>query len=180
MNIETIWSKYRSSIKSFLHSKVSNADEVDDLLQEILIKTHQNLHLINDKSNIKAWVFQVASNAIVDFYRKNARSNNLNAEDLWYAESDINIKQDLSQCVEPFLDALPEATAQLLKAIDIEGKSQKDHARDLGVSYSTLKSRVQKGREQLRELFDECCHFKLDHSGNLLDFDQNSTNCKKC
>jgi len=43
MNIEIIWQKYRSSLLRFLSSKVSNPSDVEDLLQNILIKTHENL-----------------------------------------------------------------------------------------------------------------------------------------
>jgi len=180
LNIESIWSEYRSSIKSFLHSKVSNTTEVDDLLQEVLIKSYDNLHSINKESSIKAWLFTIANNTIIDFYRKNDRYRDLEEDDLWYTEGDINIKQELTQCVEPFLDALPEDSARLLRVIDLEGKSQKEHAKDLGISYSTLKSRVQKGRVQLRKLFDECCHFELDRFGNLTEFNKKSNSCKKC
>ena len=43
MNIEQVWASYKASLKAFLHSCVANPDDVDDLLQEILIKVHQHL-----------------------------------------------------------------------------------------------------------------------------------------
>ena len=45
------------------------------------------------------------------------------------------------------MDALPEESVRLLKAIDIEGESQKEYAERVGIKYSTLKSQVKiKGR----------------------------------
>ncbi len=38
MNIEFVWKEYQAAIRAFLHSRVSDADDVDDLLQDILIK----------------------------------------------------------------------------------------------------------------------------------------------
>ena len=35
MKVEEVWSGYSASLKAFLHSRVSDPDEVDDLLQEI-------------------------------------------------------------------------------------------------------------------------------------------------
>ena len=45
MKIEEIWLAYRAALKRFIHAKVSNEADVDDLLQEILIKTHNNIHI---------------------------------------------------------------------------------------------------------------------------------------
>ena len=70
-------------------------------------------------------------------------------------------------------------TAELLTAIELNGISQKDLAIEHGVSYSTLKSRVQKGRQQLRQLFEDCCQFSFDQHGNVIDYDSKS-NCKDC
>jgi len=180
MNVESVWSEYRASIKAFLHSKVSNPDEVDDLLQDILTKTYKNLHRVKSESSIKSWLFQIASHAIIDFYRERGKSSSLSADDLWYVENDISIEQSLSHCIKPFINALPKEAAALLTAIDIQGQSQKEYAKNVGVSYSTLKSRVQKARSQLRGLFEDCCHLSLDLHGNIIDFESKSTGCKKC
>lgn len=44
MNAEAIWQEYQMSLKAFLHKNVANPDDVDDLLQDILLKSYQNLH----------------------------------------------------------------------------------------------------------------------------------------
>jgi RNA polymerase sigma-70 factor (ECF subfamily) len=53
MTIEKIWSEYRLSLKAFLHSKVSNDSDVDDLLQDILIKSYENLGKLKSGDKIK-------------------------------------------------------------------------------------------------------------------------------
>ena len=50
--LESIWSEYEHAIHAFLRSKVSNEDDVDDLKQEILLKTYQNLGDIRDVSSV--------------------------------------------------------------------------------------------------------------------------------
>lgn len=180
MNIESIWQQYRNKIKAFLHAKVSNPDDVDDLLQEILIKTFDNLHSVQSEAKIKSWLYQVANNAIIDFYRKRGRAAKIEGEELWYEQSQESIEQALSRCIEPFINALPEDSSALLTAIDLHGQSQKDYAAEHGISYSTLKSRVQKSRERLRGLYEECCHLSLDKQGNVVEFDLKSGNCKGC
>jgi len=56
MEIEKIWSEYRTGLKSFLHSKISDADEVDDLLQEILIKLFNNIDTVKSEDHLKPWL----------------------------------------------------------------------------------------------------------------------------
>jgi RNA polymerase sigma-70 factor (ECF subfamily) len=180
MKIEDVWSQYRSGINAFLHSKISDSDEVEDLLQEILIKTYINLPSVKSEESVKSWLFKIANHAIIDFYRKRAKRQSLSVDDLWYDENNHAAQQELSGCIEPFIKALPKETSQLLTEIDLKGRSQKDYAEALGISYSTLKSRVQSGRRQLRGLFEDCCHLSLDQHGVIIDFDPKSGNCENC
>ena len=177
ININDVWTEYRDSIKAFLHSRISDPNEIDDLLQEILIKTHKNLR---SEKRVKAWLFQIANHTIIDFYRKRSNARTVSAEDLWYEEENQQAQQELSQCIEPFIKALPKESADLLTEIELNGQSQKEYASKLGISYSTLKSRVQKGRRELQGLFEDCCRLSLDKNGAIIDFDPKSKNCKNC
>ena len=180
MNLEAVWSQYSAAIRSFLHSRVADTNEVDDLLQEILIKTHKNLHQLQSETSVKAWLFQIANNTIIDFYRKRGRAPAPSPDELWYNENESNTEHVFERCVEPFINALPEPSAALLTAIDLQGQSQKEYAAALGISYSTLKSRVQKARIELRKLFEDCCHLTLDKQGNIADYELKPGRCMKC
>ncbi|MEZ8746133.1 RNA polymerase sigma factor SigZ [Vibrio sp. 10N.286.49.E1] len=186
LNLEQVWAEYQQALKSFLHSKVNNTADVDDLLQEILIKTYQNLDKVQDASSVKAWLFQLANNTIIDFNRKHARQqrdSQIDAEDLWFTDldHDSEFKQKLSLCIEPFIQALPEQSSSLLLAVDIKGQSQKEIAEAQNISYSTVKSRVQKSRGDLKNLFEQCCNLSLDKQGNVIDCELKSdTDCGKC
>ena len=186
LNLEQVWAEYQQTLKAFLHSKVSNTADVEDLLQEILIKTFQNLHKVQDASSVKSWLFQLANNTIIDFYRKHARQqrdSKIDADDLWFADLDHNeeFKQKLSLCIEPFIQALPEQSDSLLLAVDIKGQSQKALAEEQNVSYSTIKSRVQKSRGDLNNLFEQCCNLSLDKQGNVIDCElKPESGCSNC
>ncbi len=180
MKIEDIWLEYRAALKRFLHSKISNETDVEDLLQDILIKTHHNLNAVKTQKSVKSWLFQIANNTIIDYYRKNGRVQITNIEDPILFEEPQENKVDLSNCISPFINALPDEHASLLTAIDINNQSQKQYAEQLGVSYSTLKSRVQKSRGLLKQVFDDCCHFKIDKFGNVYDYDVKTKNYDRC
>lgn len=180
MNVETIWLEYRARLKAFLHSKVSNPADVDDLLQDISIKTFTGLSALEDQSKVQSWLFQTAHRTIIDFYRKNAHVKNIHPDDLWYAEDIPNALHGLEKCIEPFIAALPEETGQLLTAIDVQGQSQKNYATQHNIPYSTLKSRIQNARRALRSVFEECCHLTLDTRGNIYNYHSKTNSCDNC
>ena len=74
MSIEEIWREYRTGLQAFLQSRMANAADVEDVLQEVLIKSHAGLAQLKSEKSIKAWIFQIARNAIVDHYRRSERS----------------------------------------------------------------------------------------------------------
>ncbi|SES82646.1 RNA polymerase sigma factor SigZ [Thalassotalea agarivorans] len=181
MQLEQIWSTYRGTLKNFLHAKVSDPDEVEDLLQDVLIKVHTNLDKIKDDSSVKSWLFTTTNHAIIDFYRSNARKRQLTQEDTWYEEeAEEDIKQQMAPCVLSFIDGLDADDAALLRMVEIENKPQKALAESMNISYSTLKSRVQSARRKLKGLFDQCCSFELDSQGNLMDATRKNNACSKC
>jgi RNA polymerase sigma-70 factor (ECF subfamily) len=68
----------------------------------------------------------------------------------------------------------------MLTAIDLQGMSQRDYAEQQGLSYSTLKSRMKKGRDALRDAFEDCCSFTLDARGRIAEYQLKSNTCEKC
>ncbi|CAH0990587.1 ECF RNA polymerase sigma factor SigM [Sinobacterium norvegicum] len=177
LQLDAIWAEYRSSIEAFLHSRISNRSEVEDLLQEVLIKTYENLTSLKNSQSVKAWLFQIANHAIIDYYRRTAKGRGLSEDDLWYGGEDDDVRQQLAQCIAPFIQGLPDDEAALLNAVELQGMSQKEYAEVHDLSYSTLKSRVQKSRRDLRALFDGCCQFDLDKDGRLIEFEEKPKPC---
>ncbi len=185
MNIEEIWNDYGNLLRGFLLSRVKSSEDAEDLLQEILIKIHTNLGSLKDSKKLKSWLFQIARNTLMDYYRK--PSNSLSIEsfpelsDLQEESLDAEgaALQELSQCIKPFIKNLPEKYGDVVDAIDIQGASQKELAKELGLSYSALKSRAQRGRQKLKELFQECCTYKMDARGNIMEY-ENKSDCCGC
>ncbi|MCF2858324.1 RNA polymerase sigma factor SigZ [Pseudoalteromonas sp. SMS1] len=170
MTIEQIWAQYRQSLKAFLHTKVANPEDVEDLLQDVLLKTHLAIENLHNPTSVKAWLFQIAHNTVMDYYRKSGTSHTAQQEIAWYKEEERNIKKELAKCIKPFIQELPEHSAFLLEVIELEGKTQKQLANEMDVSYSTLKSQVQKARKELHDVFNACCQYDIDKQGNLIEY----------
>lgn len=181
LKLDLVWFQYQKPIEAFLHSKVRNSADVEDLMQEVWLKAYQNLATVQEVENVKAWLFQMAHRTVIDFYRKRARderNRQLPAEELWYQSAEPELEQELIQCLSPLIQALPEESAHLLEVVDLHGMNQKELALKQGISYSTLKSRVQRSRMALKGMFESCCDLSFDNRGALVECDAKSVSCQ--
>ena len=76
---------------------------------------------------------------------------------------------------------LPDPYREAVRLTEIEGLTQAELARRLGISLSGAKSRVQRGRAQLKEQLIECCRFEFDRRGAVIDCEpRRTTPCPEC
>ena len=179
MKLEVVWSEYSSLLKKFLSSRVSNQQDVADILQQVMLKAHNNLSSLKEHKSVQSWLFQIANRSIIDFYRQQSRGTNLDSKNLWYFDEGKE-QHALLECLQPFIAQLPKQQAELLLDIELNGMSQKDYADSMGLSYSTLKSRVQKSSVELKKLFEQCCEYERDADGNVLGVKEIKVSNKDC
>ncbi len=76
----------------------------------------------------------------------------------------------LTPSINHFIEQLPEPYREAITLTELQGMKQKDLAVKLGISLSGAKSRVQRARKMLKDLFFECCHFEFDRYGTVIDY----------
>ena len=146
------------------------AQEVEDVLQDVLLRIHKNVRHLSDDSRFGPWVYSVARNAVIDQLRKKRPPATDVAELEAVADAEqLESEQALLNCVTPFVARLPEAYRHAITLVELQGLTQADAAKIAGVSLSGMKSRVQRGRRLLREMFEECCSLKIDARGRVID-----------
>jgi RNA polymerase sigma-70 factor (ECF subfamily) len=69
------------------------------------------------------------------------------------------------------IERLPEEYRQAVVLVDLEGLTQREAAAQLGLSLSGMKSRVQRGRRQLKEMLEACCMIELDRRRGVTDYE---------
>lgn len=186
MELKHLWQEYENQLRQFLRSRVKNPADLDDLLQEILLKTNQHLHTVKDSEKLVSWLFQIARNTLIDYYRKSrvstSRQDIVKEAILTDTEPEEyeQIRRELTNCIRPFLNQLPEKYREAIELVDLQGSSQKELAHQLGLSHSAVKSRVQRGRSMLKAKFEECCRYQLDIRGNIIDYETKLDNCTNC
>ena len=77
---------------------------------------------------------------------------------------------ELAPCLTAMVGRLPEPYRTAITLTSLQGVTQADAARQVGLSISGMKSRVQRGREQLRQMLVTCCAIAVDVRGGVSDF----------
>lgn len=171
MELELIWHQFHNPIKNYVSKRVRDAASVDDIVQNVFLKIYLHIHELKDQGKFQHWVFQITRHAIIDHYRKERPADPLPDELLFdNIADDYYLTQELSRCLRGMIYQLPDKYREALELVELEGMSQKQLSETLGISFSGAKSRVQRGREKLRELITACCHVELDKYGNVLDY----------
>lgn len=179
--VEHIWQTYHKQLLSFIQQRVSDSSMSDDILQEVFIKIHTRIDSLQDNKKIKAWLFQITRNTIIDYYRKaNPLDGSLDELNELEDEDDPIALQDIQSCIVPMIKSLPEDYRDALFMTELNGLSQKELADKLHISYSAAKSRVQRGRSLLKEALSNCCSFEHDSKGRLIDYEKKTPSCDNC
>jgi len=173
----TLWEDFGPPLRGFLARRVPPGIDADDLLQEVFLRVIRHLSTLRSTDRPEAWLFQIARNALRDSLRarlrRDGRTDALESDEL-AAEpdpaSDRGAEAELAPCLTSMVDRLAEPYRTAITLTSMQGVSQADAARQLGVSISGMKSRVQRGRTQLREMLVTCCAIAVDVRGGVSDF----------
>ncbi|HCI13045.1 MAG: RNA polymerase subunit sigma [Gallionellales bacterium GWA2_60_142] len=158
------WTEHKVRLRNYISKHVRDRNAVDDILQDVFIKAHTNLHTVKSHGSLVAWLYRIAANVIADHYRIQKPSEEI-SDELAALEPDPDFIGDLAACLQPLIDNLPAPYKAALVLSEIEGLTQKEVAGRLGLSLSGAKSRVQRGREKLRQSLSECCDIETGSNG---------------
>ena len=190
---ELPWEELNGNLRAFISRRVRNPADVDDLVQRVLLQIVKGLASLRDAERLHAWVYRTARNVIVDSYRSSAGRREVasgGAEDVAAASAQTQANsqgeeraalQELAGCMTPMIRQLPPPYREAVTLADLEGVNQADAAARAGVSLSAMKSRIQRGRQQLKAVLEDCCRVQLDRRGTIVAYDPRKPNsCGPC
>jgi RNA polymerase sigma factor (sigma-70 family) len=173
--ISEIIAKERSRLRNFIRKRVPNEADVEDLLQEVFYEFIDSYRLMKPVQQWSAWMFRVARNRIIDFFRKRRLEASESDPVAVAGDGEPLLLEDLLPSpdagpevayarsvllaeLEDALDELPGEQREVFIAHEIEGYSFKEVEAQTGVSVNTLLSRkhyaVVHLRRRLQAIYD--------------------------
>lgn len=141
-----------------------NYEEAADLTQEVFLRIYRHLASFGGRSTLKTWIFRIALNHCRDRLSRwrpltqpigeNTDEGELAFPDPARGPEDLAVAAAEQRRVADGLSRLPEAFREAVILRDLEGLSYEEIAEVLGVRIGTVRSRIARGREQLRALLE--------------------------
>lgn len=165
---EDLLSLYERPVYSLLFRLLGDQEDARDAAQETFLKVYRSLPSFRGDSGLKTWIYRIAINQAMNqqrWWRRRRREETVSL-DLSRGESDLTLGSSI-----PSRNASPEQTAidneregRVMRALDqikqeyrvalvlreIEEFSYEEIAEALSISIGTVKSRIARGREELR------------------------------
>ncbi len=168
--LETVWTDVASKLRGYIRTRVRDHAAAEDILQDVFLKAHRRIAQLKSPEKLEGWLFLIARNAVSDYYRKSKQHEEL-SEDLAMETQAAELENacQLRAAFRRMIEELPAPYGEALILTEIGGLTQKELAERLGISLSGAKSRVQRGRERLKEALLDCCQLEFDRRGGVID-----------
>jgi RNA polymerase sigma-70 factor (ECF subfamily) len=190
LDFQKTYDAFQPKILRYLKPLVGE-DEAEDLTQEVFVKVHQALENFRGESKLSTWLYRIATNAALDRLRSpsfqrvvqhglsddSIEKDEAEIEDrsIWTGEKTPLIEQqfvrkEMNECVRGYIERLPENYRAVLVLSEWEGLRNNEIAEILGITLDTVKIRLHRGKEKLKEeLETHCASYWIEENEFLPD-----------
>jgi RNA polymerase sigma-70 factor (ECF subfamily) len=176
LEFQKIYDTFQPKILRYL-TRLIGESEAEDLTQETFVKVHQGLENFRGESQLSTWIYRIATNTALDRLRspsfqrvaQTSLSENLDESELAdkvicteekkpLIEKQL-IREEMNECIRGYIERLPESYRTVLVLSEWEGLRNNEIAEILGVTLNTVKIRLHRGKEKLKEELETHCEF---------------------
>lgn len=151
----------RRAFHAFLTARLGDPVEAEDLLQTSLARAIQISDTLQDEAKATAWFYRILRHTLIDHVR--SRDAARRRETAWASESAAladdaaDTERQICRCFEALLPTLKPRQAELLRAVELEGRGVSAVAALLGLSANHASVELHRARAQLRQKLVAFC-----------------------
>jgi RNA polymerase sigma-70 factor (ECF subfamily) len=158
---EQVIQRYRRKVFHIAYKFTGKHDDAEDLTQEIFLKVFKSLDKFNQDADFSTWLSSVARNYCIDHYRASKREREVLVDDLVAFDlapasfgnpHRVLEERDRRSFLRKGLELLPGKLREAVILRDLQGLSYQEMADRLQLPEGTVKSRINRGREELGRL----------------------------
>lgn len=168
-SFEELIKEYKKIAYNIALKMLKNKEDAEDVSQEALIKVYKSINRFNMDSSFKTWLYRIVVNTCLDHVRKN-KENPISIDqpirsghDEFYMDVEDNrptpqevLETKLTQkMVMDAVNELEEDFKSIIILRDINDLSYEEIAEVLECNIGTVKSRISRGRQKLKEILEK-------------------------
>jgi RNA polymerase sigma-70 factor (ECF subfamily) len=147
--------RHKEKVRNIIYLTLGNHEQVDDIAQEVFLTVYKNLNNFRFESQFTTWLYRITVNKCKDYLRKMKIRSIFtplkdSEEDFGYSVSPES--SDIAEIVRSAISKLPDKLRVPLVLKDMEGLSYQEIAETVQCEIGTVKSRIFRAREGLREI----------------------------
>jgi RNA polymerase sigma factor (sigma-70 family) len=146
----------KRSIFKISNSYCQNKNDREDLAQEIIYNLWKSGHSFNDEYKFSTWMYRIALNVAISFYRKEKRTATpIPFDDVFDVEDKSNDNKEMDENIkqlQTFINELKELDKALM-LLYLESKSYNEIAEILGISETNVATKISRIKNNLKEKF---------------------------
>jgi len=173
-DFEKIYDEYYQRIVKYL-IRIAGPNDAEDIAQNVFGKISGSLGGFKGKSKLSTWIYRIATNTAIDRLRSAAyrhvkeectiedavgpEAQGDSADHKPPATDQVLIRKEMSECVNEFIDKLPQDYRTVIVLSELEHLSNRKIAEILNISKENVKIRLHRARAKLKEALNDGCDF---------------------
>lgn len=154
VHIINYYTLHRGEIIDFIAVRISDADEAQDMVQDIFLRLLRGHRLITPQT-LPCLIYTMARHAVVDYHRRRhayeAYEHNIKRMDSTQEIESVISAQQLMERLERSLARLPKACAKIYRLHIYDGLKVSDIAKELSLPYKQVENRLGQARKYVRQ-----------------------------
>jgi RNA polymerase sigma-70 factor, ECF subfamily len=157
--ISELMDQYGTEVLHLAYSYVRNRQTAEDLAQEVFIKCYEKLESFEGKSGLQTWLYRIAVNHFKDYlkswhHRKMVVGEYVSSFLHSGAEEEFLAKAERDEILEAVFQ-LPVKNREVIYLYYFKDCSQKEISEICGINLNTVKTRMARGKDLLKEIISE-------------------------
>lgn len=154
---EKEFTPHMDALYNYAYRLTRNADDAEDLLQDVLMRSYRYAHYYEPGSNAKSWLFRMMNNHFINLYRKKSKSPEkveFEAVDFKAGEQSTDLKSFYNSIGDEMLsslNALPDHLRSIVLLSDVEGFKYEEISKIMDIPLGTVKTWIHKARNVLKD-----------------------------
>lgn len=144
--------RYETDMFRFAKSIVGNQADGEDAMQESILKAYEKIDTLRSRRKFKAWIFQILANECYKILRNQKKQEITDPFQFPEAKSVVIENEDGE--ILNYILRIPKQYQEVLILYYYDEFSTKEIADILDIPQGTVKSRLARGRKQLRDLLE--------------------------
>jgi RNA polymerase sigma-70 factor (ECF subfamily) len=147
--------RHKEKVRNIIYLNLNNSEAADDVAQDVFITVYKNLKNFRFESQFTTWLYRITINKCKDHLRK-VKIRSIfspikeSEEQIGYLPNHEN--SDIANIVQEAISKLPDKLRIPLVLKDMEGLSYQEIAESVQCEIGTVKSRIFRAREGLRNI----------------------------